>query len=63
MMEERWAMARWISGYIDENTDRWKKEKDTRRKDEKTRAEEWKKMNGLEKIRMIKEKQQENKMV
>ena len=62
-MEERWAMARWISTYIDENTERWKKEKDERKKDEKTKAEEWKKMNRLEKIRMIKEKQQENKMV
>ena len=25
MLEERWAMARWIASYIDENSDRWKK--------------------------------------
>ena len=63
MMEERWAMARWISSYIDENTDRWKREKNMRKDDEKTRAESWKKMERLEKIRMIKEKLEENKIV
>ena len=26
MLEERWAMARWITSYIDENTTRWNKE-------------------------------------
>ena len=24
MLEERWAMARWIASYIDENTEKWK---------------------------------------
>ena len=34
-MEEEWAMARWISNYIDENSDRWKREKSSRKDDDK----------------------------
>ena len=56
MMEERWAMTRWLTKYISENNDRWKREKEERNQDEKERAESWKKMNRLEKIRLLKEK-------
>ena len=63
MLEERWAMARWVSTYIDENSDRWKKEKYARAMDEKSRAEDWNKMQRLEKIRIIKEKMTDNKTV
>ena len=27
MLEERWAMAKWVTSYIDENTDKWEREK------------------------------------
>jgi hypothetical protein len=47
MLEERWAMARWITHYIDENSDRWKEERNVRQ----------------EKIRVIKERLEENKTV
>ena len=57
MPEERWAMARWIATYIEENTDRWKTEKNKRQEDEKTSAEKWPKMERFENIRLIKEKQ------
>ena len=30
MLEERWAMARWITHYIDENSERWKEERNFR---------------------------------
>ena len=55
MLEERWAMARWITEYIDKNSERWKTEKEQRKRDEKETAEEWKKMKRLEKIRVLKE--------
>ena len=61
LMEDRWAMARWISQYIDENCDRWKIERDQRKETEKERAERWKKMERLEKIKVIKEKMEEDK--
>ena len=56
MLEERWAMARWISKYIDENTEKWKREKINRQEDDKKRAEEWRKMERLEKFRVLTEK-------
>ena len=56
MLEERWAMTRWITNYIDENTERWKKEKLERKENEKRTAQEWAKMERLEKIRVIQEK-------
>ena len=63
MLKERWEMARWIASYIDENSDRWKREKESRDLDEKRKAEEWKKMERLDKVRIIKEKMKENKTV
>ena len=44
MMEERWAIAKWLTKYIDENTDRWKKEKKEREENEKKWIEDWAKM-------------------
>ena len=56
-------MARWITGYIDENTDRWKEEQKVRQENKQQTAEEWKKMERFDKIRMIKEKLEENNTV
>ena len=47
-LEERWDMTRWISEYIDQNTERWKTEKQQRMKTEAERAEDWKKMKRRE---------------
>ena len=56
MLKERWAMTRWLTSYIDENSTRWKAEKDQRQLNEIEKAESWKKMNRLEKVRILKEK-------
>ena len=48
-------MTRWISEYIDQNTERWKTEKQQRMKTEAERAEDWKKMKRFEKIEILKE--------
>ena len=61
MMGERWAMARWISSYIDENKDKWEREKLQRQKTDLERAEEWKKMKRFEKIALMREKMEEKK--
>ena len=63
MLEERWAMTRWLTSYIDENQEKWKTESEDRQKNEKKRAAEWHKMERFEKIRIVKEKLQENKKV
>ena len=63
MLEERWAMARWISQYIDENSEKWKVEKQERQENEKKVAEEWKKLERFEKIRILRERMEENKTV
>ena len=56
MLEERWSMVRWITEYIDTNTQRWEEERKSRVETEKESAERWKKMERLEKIRIIREK-------
>ena len=63
MLQERWAMARWATQYLDENSEKWEREKEERKKTEKERADEWHRMNRFEKIRILKEKQEENKKV
>jgi hypothetical protein len=63
MLEERWAISRLITGYIDVNTDRWKQEQKVRKENQKQTAEEWKKMERFDKIRTIKEKLEENTAV
>ena len=37
MLEERWAMTKWITSYIDENTDKCEKEKKERELQEMAR--------------------------
>ena len=63
MLEERWAMARWIASYIDENSDRWKKEQEERQKDEKKQTEDWLRMNRFVKIKIIRERMEDNTVV
>ena len=51
-LEERWAMIRWITRYIDENSERWSKEKLERQKNEVKLAEDWNRMTRFDKIRV-----------
>ena len=37
MLEERWAITKWITRYIDESTDKWEKEKKERELQEMAR--------------------------
>ena len=60
LLEKSWEMTRWLTRYIDENSNRWKKEKEERKETEKERAEAWLKASRFEKIRILKEKQAEN---
>ena len=63
LLQERWAMARWVTQYIDENSERWEKEKTERKLTDEKRAAQWHRSNRFEKIRMIKEKAEENQVV
>jgi hypothetical protein len=57
IMEEKWEMIRWVTDYIDINTDRWEKEKKERQEKERLVIADWERMSRLEKIRKIKEKE------
>ena len=56
-------MTRWITGYIDENSKRWRKEKQERQENEVKLAEDCKRMNRFDRIRVIKETREENRTV
>ena len=56
-------MTRWITGYIDENSKRWRKEKQERQENEVKLAEDWKRMNRFDRIRVIKDTREENRTV
>ena len=56
-------MTRWITSYIDENSERWRKEKLERKKNGNRTAQEWAKLERFEKIRVIQEKLKDNQTV
>ena len=62
LLTERWALYRWVTEYIDENTERWEKEKIIRKESEEKRIAEWDKRNRFEKIRELKRKLGEKKI-
>ena len=54
-------MARWLTAYIDQNHEKWTREALENQKTENQRAAEWHRMERFEKIRIIREKQEENR--
>ena len=48
MLEERWALLKWVTAYIKENEPKWDKEKKDREKENKREPEEWNKKKRLE---------------
>jgi hypothetical protein len=56
MLEERWTMMKWVTTYIDENADKWARDKKERQENEQKWQEEWARMTRFEKIRNIREK-------
>ena len=63
MLEERWEMTKWITKYIDENEDRWAREKKEGEESVKKWQEDWARMTRREKIRIIKEKEIDKKQL
>ena len=62
MLEERWAMTKWITAYIEENTSKWEKEKKEREENSKHWLEAWARNTRFEKIRIIREKEEKEKI-
>ena len=54
---KRWEMMRWVTKYIDENTEKWEIEKEKRDQNNQQRLKDWAKLSRLDKIKQIKEKQ------
>ena len=57
MLEERWEMMKWLTRYIDENTDKWAIQKKEKEENEKKWLQDWARMTRLEKIQTIRDKQ------
>ena len=53
MLEERWEMMKWLTKYIDENTDKWNKQKKEIEENEKKWLQDWARMTIMEKIQTI----------
>ena len=60
MMEERWEMLRWVTRYLEANNERWEKEREVRKKEEKKRLADWDRMARFEKISIIREREKKN---
>ena len=56
MMEERWEMIRWVTGYLSRNQERWEVEKRERDQERRRRLDEWDKEERFRKISMLREK-------
>jgi hypothetical protein len=54
---KRWEMMRWVTKYIDENSEKWEREKEKRDQNNQQRLQEWARLSRFEKIPQIKEKQ------
>jgi hypothetical protein len=54
MLQKRWDMMKWVSKYLDENTDRWKIEKEQRETETQLRLQDWAKLSRFEKIKHLK---------
>ena len=39
MLEKRWALMSWVAGFIEENTDKWERDKDIRKEERKLNLE------------------------
>ena len=55
-VKERWALMRWITEFIEENSENWEKERNIRLEKERKELLEWERSNRFEKIRKLKEK-------
>ena len=56
MLEKKWEMVRWLSNYIEENTEIWEAEGIIRREKEKSDLQQWEKMKRFEKIEILKKR-------
>ena len=57
MLEERWEMTKWLTQYIDQNTEKWTRQKKEREENEKKWLQDWARMTRMEKIQPIRDKQ------
>ena len=56
-LEEKWAMVRWLSEYIEVNQESWEVERREREEERNRTLREWEKSARFEKIRKIKERE------
>ena len=73
-LQRRWAMYRWLTEYIDENSEKWEEQWMIREQEKHEEMERWEKLTRMEKIAKLKlkwakkrdekpEKEPENKIV
>ena len=55
-LQERWALLRWTTEFINENSDKWEQEKKIREQEREQVIRDWEKRTRHEKIRLLREK-------
>ena len=60
-IQEKWALMRWVTAFIEENSETWEKERKERIKKERKEIYEWERKNRLEKIKELKRKWEDKK--
>ena len=56
ILEEKWEMMKWLSLYIEDNTERWRREEKIRKIEREEKISNWDRSSRLEKIEKLKEK-------
>ena len=60
-IQEKWALMRWVTAFIEENSETWEKERKERIEKERKEIYEWERKNRLEKIKELKRKWEDKK--
>ena len=55
-LQEKWAINRWVSEYINQNKERWEKRENKRKEKIIELEKDWEKMGRFEKIEYLKKK-------
>ena len=56
-LEEKWALLRWITNYIETNNEKWEKGRKERQEKGKNEVLEWERKTRFEKVAALKEKE------
>ena len=53
MIKRRWEMLEWLTNFLEENQEKWEKEKKVREEENRIELEKWEKAKRLEKLKSL----------